>query len=457
VLVVDSSATNRHILCQHLTSWGMLPVVAVSGEEALTLIRQGETFDVIMLDMHLSDMNGLKLVNEIQAFGDAQQQHLLIWTHIVQRGELNRKEYDSMIPSEVATCLVKPIRPSTLYNTLVRIFQHSPSPAVGEEVTRSTTNDKQEFDHQMGQRHPMRLLLAEDNVINQKVALRLLERLGYRADVVSNGLEVLEALKRQWYDVILMDVQMPEMDGIEAMQTIRRIWPVEQQPHIIAVTAHALQGQRERLLQAGMDDYISKPVRLDALITGLTSASSQIQQSSRHARQYGDSPHTGSSEDGPGRASAQTTTNQYHADMVSAKHPSDAYAPDATGAAARAEAAVDTAVLYEFLETIAITNPADVQALISDFLDDTDELLAGMRHALQQRDVKKFTRLAHTLKSSSAQFGALTLSRQCSELEAMGKAGTIADAGDLLLQTKSEYMRVKDVLAGITIVGGTSS
>ena len=116
---------------------------------------------------------------------------------------------------------------------------------------------------------PFRLLLVEDNVVNQKVALHILERLGYRADVAGNGLEVLDALTRQAYDVVLMDVQMPELDGLEATRAIRQQWPAAKQPRIIAMTANAMQGDRERCLEAGMDDYIAKPVRIEDLSAAL--------------------------------------------------------------------------------------------------------------------------------------------------------------------------------------------
>jgi CheY-like chemotaxis protein len=128
---------------------------------------------------------------------------------------------------------------------------------------------KREIDPNMGHNHPLHILLAEDNLVNQKVALRILERMGYRADVAVNGLEVLESLQRQQYDVVLMDVQMPNMDGVEATQQIRDIWPPEQQPTIIAMTANALTGDREKYLESGMDNYISKPVRIQELMDAL--------------------------------------------------------------------------------------------------------------------------------------------------------------------------------------------
>jgi CheY-like chemotaxis protein len=126
------------------------------------------------------------------------------------------------------------------------------------------------LDAQMAERHPLRILLAEDNVVNQKLALRLLQQMGYRADVASNGIEAIECVARQPYDVVLMDVQMPEMDGLEATRRIVARWPSpDQRPHIVAMTANAMQGDREECLAAGMDDYVTKPIRVDALVQAL--------------------------------------------------------------------------------------------------------------------------------------------------------------------------------------------
>ena len=124
----------------------------------------------------------------------------------------------------------------------------------------------------MGERHPLRVLLVEDNMINQKVALKFLSRLGYKADIAGNGIEAIEALERQTYDVVFMDIQMPEMDGDEATKRIRTKWPKDRQPYIIAMTAHALEGDREKYIARGMDDYVSKPVKVDALVAALEKA-----------------------------------------------------------------------------------------------------------------------------------------------------------------------------------------
>jgi CheY-like chemotaxis protein len=124
----------------------------------------------------------------------------------------------------------------------------------------------------MAERHPLRILLAEDNVVNQKLALRLLQQMGYRADVAGNGIEAIECIERQPYDVVLMDVQMPEMDGLEASRRITARWPVGERPRIIAMTANAMQGDREECLASGMDDYVTKPIRVDTLVQALLAA-----------------------------------------------------------------------------------------------------------------------------------------------------------------------------------------
>jgi CheY-like chemotaxis protein len=162
-----------------------------------------------------------------------------------------------------AACLVKPIRSSALYDSLVGIFADLPHQSKLVEKSRPVV------DPQMGARHPLRILLAEDNAVNQKLALRLLSQMGYRADVAANGLEAIEAIQRQKYDVVLMDVQMPELDGLEASRQICTRWDPTNRPRIVAMTANAMQGDRELCLEAGMDDYLAKPIRVDELVLAL--------------------------------------------------------------------------------------------------------------------------------------------------------------------------------------------
>jgi CheY-like chemotaxis protein len=166
-----------------------------------------------------------------------------------------------------AAFLAKPLHQSALLDTLVGLVAGQEArPAAAAKPARPS------LDPGMAQRHPLRILLAEDNAVNQKLALRLLQQMGYRADVASNGIEAIECIERQAYDVVLMDVQMPEMDGLEATRHIVQRWPEYKRPHIVAMTANAMAGDREECLAAGMDDYVTKPIRVDALVEALTQA-----------------------------------------------------------------------------------------------------------------------------------------------------------------------------------------
>jgi CheY-like chemotaxis protein len=176
---------------------------------------------------------------------------------------LGRKESGSEL---FAATLAKPLRQSQLFDTLVQLLAHEELPKAAPAAA------KPRMDAGMAERHPLRILLAEDNVVNQKLALRILQQMGYRADLASNGIEAIECVARQPYDVVLMDVQMPEMDGLQASRHIVARWPNGDRPRIIAMTANAMQGDREDCLAAGMDDYVTKPIRVDALVQALNNS-----------------------------------------------------------------------------------------------------------------------------------------------------------------------------------------
>ncbi len=258
LLIVDDNETNRQILTRQAQSWGMKPQASASGPEALVWLRAGQSFDLAILDMHMPVMDGLTLAAEIRRIRNREALPLVMLSSLGDREGLKEEDY-------FAAYLTKPIKPKHLFATLTDIFNDT-------AVSTPQRPQKREIDPNMGHNHPLRILLAEDNLVNQKVALRILERMGYRADVAASGLEVLESLQRQQYDVVLMDVQMPNMDGVEATQQIRDIWPPEEQPRVIAMTANALTGDREKYLESGMDDYISKPVRIQELLDALANS-----------------------------------------------------------------------------------------------------------------------------------------------------------------------------------------
>jgi CheY-like chemotaxis protein len=255
VLVVDDNATNRRVLALQTAKWGMQSKAAAKPSESLAWIEAGEAFDIAILDMHMPEMDGLELARRIRA---ARKDLPLVLFSSLGRKEAGDNEglFDA--------ALAKPIHQSQLFDTLVNILaSESGKPVEPAQPTAAR------FDPKMAERHPLRILLAEDNVVNQKLALRILQQMGYRADLASNGLEAVESVGRQVYDVVLMDVQMPEMDGLEATRRICASWKPENRPRIVAMTANAMQGDRELCMEAGMDDYLTKPIRVDKLVEAL--------------------------------------------------------------------------------------------------------------------------------------------------------------------------------------------
>jgi PAS domain S-box-containing protein len=254
VLVVDDNETNRRIISLQIQAWGMSAALFPDPTLALEALKNGQRYDIAILDMHMPGMDGAQLAREIRASGFSLPLVMLTSLGWRETGET----------ADFAAFLTKPVKQSSLYNALVTALSIKPA------TTSDTANAPENLlDQAFALNHPLKILLAEDNAVNQKLAVRLLERLGYRPDVAANGLEVLEALARQPYDLVLMDVQMPEMDGLEATRAIRKESVQFVQPKIIAMTANAMQGDREACIEAGMDDYVSKPIQVKELIAAL--------------------------------------------------------------------------------------------------------------------------------------------------------------------------------------------
>ncbi len=253
VLIVDDNPTTRRALERQTEHWGMRPAAVASGAEALELLAAGVPLDVAVLTAHPRDMDAGTLAHRIRARHTATPLPLVLLSS-TGAGSARFEE------GPFSRVLTAPIKPSQLFEALAGGAPRATAP-------RSAPRESLLSESRLPS--ALRVLLAEDNVVNQKVALRILEKLGYRADVAANGREVLEALHRQPYDVVLMDLQMPEMDGREATREILRLWPAAQRPRIVALTANAMPQDRDDCLAAGMDDYISKPVRPDDLAQAL--------------------------------------------------------------------------------------------------------------------------------------------------------------------------------------------
>ena len=371
ILVVDDNATNREIVGRHAHSWGMEPVAVELPVDALARIEAGETFDVAVLDMMMPEMDGLTLAQEIRRRRDERELPLILLTSL---GRLPQAQ----TADEFVVQLAKPVKASQLYNALLKALAEQGEEPSGElaagEVKPATS--------------ALRILLAEDNAVNQKVALRLLDRLGYRADVAWNGREAIEALERRRYDVVLMDVQMPELDGLDASRRICQRWPEETRPRIIAMTANALPEDREACFAAGMDDYLAKPIRPDELAEAL-----------RRVRPRADAEADGGRSDGA------------------------AFSLDA-GAVESLRDLGGEGFLEEVIET---------------FLEEAPDLLRALRASHERGDSEELRRAAHSLKSNGQTFGADRFSELCRDLEQRARSGDLDDASELISRIERAY------------------
>lgn len=270
----------------------------------------------------------------------------------------------------------------------------------------------QVFDSELSQQLPLSILLVEDITFNQKVALKMLERLGYQADVANNGLEALSALRRQPYDLVFMDVQMPEMDGLETTRQIRQECVDQSQPWIIAMTAHAMQGDKEECLSAGMNDYITKPIRSEALVQAFdnykTLHSSKINQDINNLE--------------------INTFNQPEISSPETLLP-----------------AIDTTT-FQSLKELAIDDTNLLVEIIECYLDDTPQKLLAISQAVEQQNTLAIRQIAHSLISSSLTIGAVIFAQLCRKLEMIGIAESMDNAAYLVEQLEIEHQRVREAL-----------
>ncbi len=260
ILVVDDNDTNRNILKMQIEQWGSHVRCASSGEEAWSWIERGDPIDLILTDYKMPGMNGIELVGKIRESGPVRELPVILMTSmgVVPNSDDNGN----------TKLLVKPVKAQSLLDSVQQILLGS--------VKKVSENPLENDESKAGELYPLKILLAEDNVVNQRVANLILKRMGYRPDTVANGLEVLEALRQRDYDVILLDIQMPEMDGLSVAREVCRIYDKESRPLMIAMTANALQGDRERCIDSGMDDYLSKPVRREEILQRLKSSHEMI-------------------------------------------------------------------------------------------------------------------------------------------------------------------------------------
>ena len=390
VLIVDDNSTNRRILVKQALIWGMLPSAAASGIEALDFIRHGQAFDVGILDMSMPEMDGLGLALEIRKHRTAKTLPLVMLTSVANLQDRN----EHMARADFAAYLNKPIKPAALLDVLMHAMGVALFPADEQPAAPATAP--------LADSLPLKILVAEDNSVNQKVVQRLLAYLGYRADVVASGSEALDALERQNYDVILMDVQMPEMDGLEATRRIIERFGGAAAPRIIAMTANALQGDREQCLAAGMHAYVAKPVELETLRNILLAVTGSADQAAPAPRQEN-----------------------------------------------IATPVIELGRIEHLRQLQDAREPTLLADLIELFINDTPQHLDTLAAAIAAGDAERLANAAHRYLSGIENLGAQRMRLHCMELERLGRSGMVAGAAEVLVALTAEFAAARASLSAL--------
>jgi len=402
LLLLCSHPTSGQILTANVRAWGLAVEAAETPARALEWLGAGQGFDAAIVEVPADGGDGLDVVRKIRRSPAGRKLPLVMLTS-VGRQNLNRSEF-----GEFVAFLSKPIKQSPLYNILVNVLCGEPVKV--NQWSGSPMRSPQDIP-MLAKQLPLRILLAEDHLVNQKVALQILQRMGYRADVAGNGLEVLEALRRQPYDVILMDMQMPIMDGLEAARQIQKRYGDGEEararrPRIIAVTANAMESDRAECMEAGMDDYISKPIRMERLVKVLGKCRPVVSD----------------------------------LNLGAAAAPKD-------GGNGKSSPVLDPGVIEGLREIEAL------EEVVEMYLESAPELLQTIDAALKQADAAALKQAAHSLKSTSGTLGAFGLSELCLELEMIGRRGVDAvtpipeaEAREIYDRVEMELQRVESAL-----------
>ncbi|MFC1849709.1 response regulator [candidate division CSSED10-310 bacterium] len=390
VLVVDDNETNRRVLVLQFRKWGMIPTAVPSAREAIELLEKSALFDIAILDSHMPEMNGFELGQKIRTYYSRGELPMVMLSSSVERYDKADDERDRIFSAYIS----KPVKQSQLYDTIMNVLYEK------EAAIPIEKKSQPRIDTSLAQRIPLRILLAEDNAVNQKLAIQIFKKFGYTTDIANNGLEVLNFLKMRDYDIVFMDVQMPEMDGFEATRRIIKTFDPDKRPRIIAVTANALAGDREKCLEAGMDDYISKPIRIEEI--------------------------------------------QYVIERWGILKGEDMEMMQA-GPDLRANATasiIDLKVIRELQEMDDDPDePGFLNELMSIFEKDSAQLITLIKKAIDEHDSKTLREHAHSLKGASANVGAVALARTCKDIETECKKPELPDMQKILSKLDDLYQQ----------------
>ena len=394
VLVVDDNATNRTILHEQLNLWGIQAVEAQDGDAALQRLSSNDNFDLAILDMHMPGLDGYELAKKIRQIRFYQDLPLVILTSL--GWSKDRKLLQKL---GINHYLRKPIKQSQLYNILFTIF----SDAAG---VRKALQSDTSLHNKTAQQWPLNILVAEDNKVNQRFIEQILQKLGYAPDIVPTGAMALEKIATKAFDLIFMDIEMPKMDGLETLKKIKKRLTKKKRPYIIALTAHAMPGDRDKFLKAGMDGYLSKPIEIAELVNIIKKFASkqkhQFNAADRHARNATDQPDDN-----------------------------------------------DTITIQSIKESAGFAETDDdeiIKEIVITFLEETSELWEDIGNALHDRNFTHLYRAAHTIKSSSAIVGATRFSELAAKLADAADSNNLEKSNDIFQQLDAEKQRLFRIL-----------
>jgi signal transduction histidine kinase/AmiR/NasT family two-component response regulator/HPt (histidine-containing phosphotransfer) domain-containing protein len=395
ILIVDDNAASRRALAEQTTKWGMISETVETQQQALELFRRGEHFDLAVIDLHLPGMDGVALATEIRKLPGAAMLPLVL---LMPLGGRDAAPTDARLA--FVHCVAKPVKPAQLCTALERAL-FSPKKAVPEIAAAAPSQT-------LSERMPLRILLVDDNEINQKVAARILAQIGYKPDLAENGRKALAALDTKIYDLVFMDVMMPEMDGLEAARNIR-----ERQKNsgahpnyhsriiIVAMTAHAMQSDREKCLEAGMDDYLAKPIR-PADIRGIIE-----------------------------KWSSQANTPAEKEILPAPK----------------VETAAEPPVEMDRLNDLTDGNADSLRELAEMYFKQTTQQFEQIKAAIAANKADEVRRVAHSCAGASATLGMMRLGQLMRDLEKVGAAGALTNATQICEDAEREYLAVRKFLA----------
>jgi CheY-like chemotaxis protein len=392
ILIVDDNEMSRRALVRQTAKWGLIPECVETAQQALEQLQRDEQFDLAILDLNMPGVDGLELATEIRKLPRAIMLPLVLLTPPGTRSDMPGAAHIAF-----AQCVAKPVKSAQLCEALEQALFNLKTVVQTPPVKTEPLPVKN---------LPLRILLCDDNSINQKVASRLLQQIGYQSDITANGLEALEALEHKQYDLIFMDVMMPEMDGLEATRLIRERQERGAHPNyqsriiIIAMTAQAMQGDREKCLAAGMDDYLTKPIRLADIRGVVERWSSQ----------------TSPAEPAPVKSEPSATTETPPVDM-------------------------------ERLNDMTDGNAENFRELVELYFKQTAQQLDQIGAAVGANDADKVRHVAHSCAGASATLGMVRIVPLLRELERQGTEGRLTNAVEICENARREFKLIQNFLA----------